>query len=38
MPPDNSQFLTAAYIVAGCIYLLYTASLLARASRATRQS
>jgi hypothetical protein len=38
MLPDNGQFLSAAYIVAACIYLSYTASLLARASRATRLS
>jgi hypothetical protein len=36
--PSNGQYLTAAYVVAGCIYLAYTGSLLARASRSTRQS
>ena len=32
--PDNGQYLTAAYIVAGLIYLCYTVSLLVRAARA----
>jgi hypothetical protein len=34
MPPDNGQYLTAAYIVAGVIYAAYTVSLLVRAGRA----
>jgi hypothetical protein len=32
--PDNGQYLTAAYIVAGLIYVVYTVSLLVRAARA----
>jgi hypothetical protein len=34
MPPDNGQFLTAAYVVAAVIYLGYAASLVARALKA----
>lgn len=30
MPPDNSGYLAAAYLVAGVIYLAYTVSLLLR--------
>ena len=33
--PDNGQYLTAAYLVAGLIYLAYTVSLLVRAGKAT---
>ena len=36
MPPDNGQYLTAAYVVAGVIYVAYTVSLLLRASRARK--
>jgi hypothetical protein len=31
--PDNSQYLYAAYVVVGIIYLGYTISLLLRARR-----
>jgi hypothetical protein len=33
MPPDNGQYLTAAYIVAGVIYLAYAVRLILRARR-----
>ena len=33
MPPDNGQYLIAAYIVAGGIYLGYAVSLILRASK-----
>jgi hypothetical protein len=36
MPPDNGQYLIAAYIVAGVIYLAYSVSLLLRGFRAKR--
>lgn len=31
MPPDNGQYMVAAYIVAGVIYLAYAVSLVLRA-------
>jgi hypothetical protein len=34
MPPDNSQYLTAAYIVAGVIYLAYAVALVVQAREA----
>jgi threonine/homoserine/homoserine lactone efflux protein len=37
MPPDNGQFLAAAYVVAGVIYLGYTASLMLRARKEVRR-
>lgn len=33
MPPDNGQYLIAAYIVAGVIYLAYAVRLILRARR-----
>lgn len=33
MPPDNSGYMVAAYVVAGVIYLLYTISLVLRARK-----
>lgn len=33
MPPDNVSYMTAAYVVAGVIYLGYAWSLWARAGR-----
>ncbi len=33
MPPDNSGYLTAAYVAAGVIYLAYAISLVLRARR-----
>ncbi len=33
MPPDNGQFLTAAYAVASVIYVGYLVSLVIRAAR-----
>lgn len=33
MPPENGQFLTAAYVVAGVIYLGYVVSLVVRAGK-----
>jgi hypothetical protein len=33
MPPDNSGYLAAAYIVAGVIYLSYAVLLAVRARR-----
>lgn len=36
MPPDNSQYLVAAYIIAGCVYLAYTCSLFLRARNAAK--
>ena len=36
MPPDNGQYMVAAYIVAGLIYLAYSVSLFLRASRARK--
>ena len=33
MLPDNGQYLVAAYIVAGVIYLAYAMRLIARARR-----
>jgi hypothetical protein len=36
MPPDNSGYLFAAYIVAALIYLGYAVSLIVRARRAGR--
>ena len=37
MLAENGQYLTATYIVAGCIYLGYTMSLFVRASRERRE-
>ena len=34
--PSNGQYLTAAYIIAGCVYVGYTLSLLIRAARSSR--
>ena len=34
LPPANGRYMIAAYIVAGCIYLSYTVSLLIRGKRA----
>ena len=34
MPPDNGQYLIAAYIVAGVIYLSYAVRLILRARKA----
>jgi hypothetical protein len=31
MPPDNGQYLIAAYVVAGVIYLTYAARLILKA-------
>jgi hypothetical protein len=31
MPPDNGQYMVAAYVVAGVIYLSYVVSLIVRA-------
>jgi hypothetical protein len=36
MPPDNGQYMVAAYVVAGLIYIAYTVSLFLRARRARR--
>jgi hypothetical protein len=36
MPPENGQYLVAAYIVAGIIYIAYSVSLFVRASRQRR--
>ncbi len=37
MPPDsNSGYLTAAYVVAGVLYLLYAIVLIRRAAKAKR--
>ena len=33
MPPDNGQYLMAAYIVAGVIYLAYAVKLIRQAKR-----
>jgi hypothetical protein len=33
MPPDNGQYLVAAYVVAGTIYLSYAISLIVQARR-----
>ncbi|MEO8199943.1 MAG: hypothetical protein ABI679_05410 [Gemmatimonadota bacterium] len=42
MPPDatpqNGQYMVAAYVVTGAIYLLYALSLWIRARRALRGS
>jgi len=35
MPPDNGQYLFAAYTVAGVIYLGYALRLMLRARRAS---
>jgi hypothetical protein len=37
MPPDNSQHLTAAYIVAGVIYVAYAVALVMRAREVRRR-
>jgi hypothetical protein len=36
MPPENGQYLIAAYIVAGVIYLSYAVSLVLRARKVRR--
>ena len=36
MPPDNGQFLTAAYAVASVIYVGYVVSLVLRAGKVSR--
>jgi hypothetical protein len=36
MPPDNGQYLAAAYVVAGTIYLSYAISLMLRARKVTK--
>jgi hypothetical protein len=33
MPPDNSGYMVAAYVVAGVIYVAYTISLVLRAKK-----
>jgi hypothetical protein len=38
MPPDNGQYLVAAYVVAGTIYLSYVISLIVRARRVRRKT
>jgi len=37
MPPDNSPYLTAAYIVAGVIYVGYAVGLVLRAREVGRK-
>jgi hypothetical protein len=37
MPPENGQYLIAAYIVAGVIYLSYAVALVLRARRVRRE-
>lgn len=36
MPPDNSGYLAAAYIVAGVVYLAYALALVRRAAKLKR--
>ncbi|HKU62419.1 MAG TPA: hypothetical protein VJQ44_14430 [Gemmatimonadales bacterium] len=38
MPPDNSGYAVAAYIVASVILLVYTGTLLRRARRAIERA
>jgi hypothetical protein len=34
--PDNSGYLTAAYVIAGAVYLLYAIALVRRAGKLKR--